>query len=490
MQQHIIYKQTVTIDVPLSMEPRRLQDAVSRLFQTDMMAAIENIMDQTATEGQTLRIEKMELDIGTVSSKNFEQHFKTELLKHFSETLSQIKDTASQPAGKNAVILDHVQSMMEQLCYFLDHGRIPWHATVRSFAQWEKKIIDTLSGNDWQYLIEWIRDNGQKRITERLAHQFSPVFLIRILNTAMPEYGEWQSLIGGLIHLKNSISLSGSSVPDTLLWQKTLEIILLDKIDLAGGGTQIKQPAEYKIAYKIIYSLFNNRQVTAIQKTGKKNISQGLLQVLENVLETYQNSTEIIPVQREKNINDLKKDIKTGKKKINENLFAGEGSIFIVHCGMILLHPFLQNYFTELGLYDGKAFTSTDNHKRAVLLLYYLSTGESNAAEFDLVLHKIICGLPVDEPLPASIELTEKEMEESEELLASICKHWPPLKNTSIEGLRSAFFQREGKLVFADNSWRLRVEQKTIDILLDKLPWGFSTIRLPWMKEILHVDWC
>ncbi len=81
-------------------------------------------------------------------------------------------------------------------------------------------------------------------------------------------------------------------------------------------------------------------------------------------------------------------------------------------------------------------------------------------------------------------------MEESEALLQSVIRYWPPLKNTSVDGLRHSFLQREGKLEQKQNGWLLTVEQKTIDILLDKLPWGFSTVTLPWMKEMISVDWC
>jgi len=35
----------------------------------------------------------------------------------------------------------------------------------------------------------------------------------------------------------------------------------------------------------------------------------------------------------------------------------------------------------------------------------------------------------------------------------------------------------------------LYIEEKTIDILLDKLPWNLSIIKLKWMDEILTVHW-
>ncbi|HLO95924.1 MAG TPA: contractile injection system tape measure protein, partial [Burkholderiaceae bacterium] len=67
--------------------------------------------------------------------------------------------------------------------------------------------------------------------------------------------------------------------------------------------------------------------------------------------------------------------------------------------------------------------------------------------------------------------------------------------HTSVAGLREAFLQRQGRLAKdkpradAPPAWRLRVEKRGLDVLLDRLPWGFSTVRLPWMEGVLHVEW-
>ena len=49
---------------------------------------------------------------------------------------------------------------------------------------------------------------------------------------------------------------------------------------------------------------------------------------------------------------------------------------------------------------------------------------------------------------------------------------------------------RPGMLaVDADGDWLLRVEARTVDILLDQLPWGVSLVKLPWMDRLLRVEW-
>jgi hypothetical protein len=95
---------------------------------------------------------------------------------------------------------------------------------------------------------------------------------------------------------------------------------------------------------------------------------------------------------------------------------------------------------------------------------------------------------------PVQIWKTDSEISkdietESELLLKDVIRYWGVLKNTGIEGLRETFLQRPGKLSHNQNGWKLIVEQKTVDILIGSLPWGLGIIKLPWMPEMLFVEW-
>jgi hypothetical protein len=63
------------------------------------------------------------------------------------------------------------------------------------------------------------------------------------------------------------------------------------------------------------------------------------------------------------------------------------------------------------------------------------------------------------------------------------------LKNTSQEGLRQSFLQRDGLLMVKPASMKLQVERRGFDILLDQLPWNMGIIKTQWMDEPLSVDW-
>ena len=162
---------------------------------------------------------------------------------------------------------------------------------------------------------------------------------------------------------------------------------------------------------------------------------------------------------------------------------------YIHDSGIVLVWPYLHRLFENLNYVSDKEFVTRDLQERAVMLLGYIATGDASCGEHQLVLAKFLCGWPFRMPVKKSIKLTKQELKEANAMLTGLISHWSVLKNTSINGLRETFFYREGKLEPQEEVWKLTVEQKGTDILLDRLPYGISIIKLPWLKILLRVDW-
>ena len=164
-------------------------------------------------------------------------------------------------------------------------------------------------------------------------------------------------------------------------------------------------------------------------------------------------------------------------------------ALFINNAGLVLAAPYLPRLFGMLGLAGDKAFVDAAATERGVLLLQYAVTGELQAPEPLLLLNKILCGLPLHGPVGRDFEPSRAERDAVDGLLRAIIGHWKALGQTSVAGLRQTFLQREGRLEHKDDTWQLQVQRQTFDVLLDRLPWGFATIKYPWMREVLHVQW-
>ncbi len=163
---------------------------------------------------------------------------------------------------------------------------------------------------------------------------------------------------------------------------------------------------------------------------------------------------------------------------------------YVENAGLVILHPFLPVFLEQNALVKDARFTDERARQMAVFLLHYLATGASDAPEYELLLPKLLCDWPASEPLERRIRLPKKTKREGEELLHAVIGHWSKLGSTSPEGLREGFLRRPGKLSRPDaNTWLLQVEQSAIDILLNALPWGIGVVKLPWMPQLLHVEW-
>jgi hypothetical protein len=167
-------------------------------------------------------------------------------------------------------------------------------------------------------------------------------------------------------------------------------------------------------------------------------------------------------------------------------------AIYVANAGLVLLANYAPRLFEVLGLLEGDAFVDEAARHRAVHCLVYLSDGHTDSEEHEWVLNKLLCGVPIDEPVPPAKPL-DAIKPTLDSLLSAVIAHWNALGSTSPEGLRQTFLRRIGRLVeheaYEGAHWRMKVQPAPYDMLLDQLPWSYGTIKLPWMKGAIHVDW-
>ena len=178
-----------------------------------------------------------------------------------------------------------------------------------------------------------------------------------------------------------------------------------------------------------------------------------------------------------------------------DNMDQSEGEpIYINNAGLVLTGPFLPHLFENLKLLTTDENNRTRLHppealSRAVHLLQYLVDGRTSAPEPSLALNKLLCGVSPSVPVDRGIEITDRERELCEQLLRAMIANWPAISNTSIAGLQETFLRREGKIEQKNHEWKVRVQRKTVDVLVDQIPWTTSVILHRWMPHPIYVDW-
>ena len=286
----------------------------------------------------------------------------------------------------------------------------------------------------------------------RLVHQFTPVFLETLFELIAPE--DKKVLEGFLQLLRSSeVFVLEAKQLELQLWEGALAA-------LASGSS---------LTDSVLQNLSAGKQIESLLFDEKKTDT----------------SANALPASLQKEHSELLTD-DSGLPSPFQHPDAKEG-IYIGHAGLVLLHPFLPQFFRALGIADDETLLQPD---KALYLLYFLATGESVAPEYELVLPKILCNISLDAVVESDITLVVDEQEEARALLTAVIRHWEILQNTGIDGLRETFLKRSGKLSQrSDGEWLLQVESKSYDLLLEQLPWGISMIKLPWMSEMLRVEW-
>ena len=161
----------------------------------------------------------------------------------------------------------------------------------------------------------------------------------------------------------------------------------------------------------------------------------------------------------------------------------------VQNAGMVIAAPYLLQLWNMLELIERGQFKDLEAAERAVHLLQFMTDKRVEAPEYQLVLNKILCGIKTGVPITSRIEITDHERRTIEVLIQGMITNWKTIGNTSVNGFRESFLQRRGQLILRDDAWHLKVEQRAFDMLLDSIPWGFSTIKLPWMERVVNVKW-
>lgn len=167
--------------------------------------------------------------------------------------------------------------------------------------------------------------------------------------------------------------------------------------------------------------------------------------------------------------------------------FTGDANLR--NAGLVLIAPYIERLFNLLDITRDGDFISDETRQRGVHLLQYAVTAEEATPEYLLALNKLLCGIPAAVPVAPGITMSDREKETIEQLLGSVVAHWSALGSSTVAALRETFLQRDGALCLENEAWRLKIPQRTFDMLLDRLPWSFKLIKFSWMAAPLNVTW-
>jgi hypothetical protein len=456
-----------------------LQNRLPAWCRNWLFPAIESALDRCVPAAEHWSLERLEIDVGDIALDRLEQDLPGLVEQALEKSLRTLKPAreyaAATPGGLTQKSTP--QRIDEAWIYFLKTGTLPWGLHLPEGCDLERTLLkgwqEAPSGHDAGVILAALASPSAR---QRLVRQFSEAFLTTLLKRIAPDL---EKIMAGIFQQLESFDLPAEAIkPLTAqLWEAAFS-----RIATAGHYTdaQIVRTAWRRLP---VATAQRNRLATLLERrwpgvtsdagdAGKQQPSEQHFPAPGITADSTIGSTDGI----------ISEDART-----NQHPEASEG-IYIENAGLVLLHPFLPRFFQALGIASEEDVIIQP--ERALCLLHFLATGQGIAPEYELVLPKILCNIPLTAPVESGIGLTDPETEEATALLEAVIRHWDVLKNTGIDGLRGTFLLRAGKITLRDDGdWRLQVESKAYDILMDQLPWGISMIKLPWMQRMLWVEW-
>ena len=174
---------------------------------------------------------------------------------------------------------------------------------------------------------------------------------------------------------------------------------------------------------------------------------------------------------------------------INQPEEMFKGSIPVKNAGLVLSNQYIPILFARLNLIDDKKVFEPEKQAAAVHYLQFLAWGQMETNESDLVLNKILCGIPLLKPITNQTIISPADKEMMMQLLQATIEYWTAIGSSSIDGFRANWLIRDGLLGEQDDRWELYIEKRTYDILINNSPFSFSVIKYPWMTKPLYVQW-
>ena len=457
---------------------RRMGEEAERIIAAAMETAWAGVDDA----GQVIVLDRVEVHLEGAALDDLEaqlpEAMAVEVRRHRASRRPAPGDDRADPRAPDAgwARRDPVESRDEALDVFLRSGRLPWWGDSAELADLDAQAVASLDA--WADGVDipdrvprWLRALAEPAARRRAVLQLASETVERVLRFLAPYVAD-AAADARTVALRSVVAgVSGAAV------RRAVDARALDLAVAASGWDATVRPAAVGPTLAAVIVRDALREVSGVAELG------GVAK--EDAAPPSRGTTPGLDAGASEPGGDG-----VLRDRASETLAGEESGILVAHAGLVILHPFLPRLFASVGLLPDGETAGPHDRSLAVGLVEHLATGRRRVDEPTATVAKLLCGLPLGEPVEREPALSFAAYDEAEGLLRAVIGHWDALKGTSPDALRAEFLARPGLLTTdVDGGWLLRVEERTADILLDQLPWGVGMIRMPWMRRMLRVDW-
>jgi Contractile injection system tape measure protein len=525
-QRHIIKRQVIELKVKggaSAAQAQPLQDEISRIYRQRIIPILDQRFNEMSDPDKLYRIEMLELDLGRLDLQNLEADLVEKVRRALGEELSAQISAQERETGTGKEDLK-IRSQLELFALFAQTGSLPWWAeasrpqllseNLRYLLREKRVALGSLirelarQPHPRQRMINQYTDDQLAELAALLIPTYKP-FILRYYRFLIDMLPKTRLASGWQLHrLRSSFwncffqvaSLAGSEYPSVRAFYQAVLVRLA--IELGSTGNALRVEMEQALTH-IKRTSEETTRATAQEiaqllpsKTmeGDRSVSVDELPHVDQISQSARmkrtlTDEKTIPAESPQTTAGRMSQLLRSKTTEADFDLSEIEELYVENAGLVILWPFLEHFFGHVGLLDEKQFKDGAAQQRAVGLLQVLATQQPELPEYLLPLNKILCGLEVTEVFDFGPPLFDSEAEECEQLLEAVIDQAPILHDMSTAGFRGTFLLRAGMLSVRDGFWLLRVEKETYDVVLERFPWSWEWVKLPWMEAPLRVEW-
>lgn len=187
---HIINRQVFDFRMESNEQALGFRRELQDVYQTRLLQVIESVFDRVATNGQLIRIDKLELDLGSLEKTDWEKQliekveavlyeqisrYKTEHLNTAPAIAEQQEQAVTVLPGEAGWLAlpensEEAATLEEAILYYLENGHLPWFIAD-----------ETTEPDPERYFIALLKSQPQRLISRLQSSEHTPVVFNRIL---------------------------------------------------------------------------------------------------------------------------------------------------------------------------------------------------------------------------------------------------------------------------------------------------------------------
>jgi hypothetical protein len=432
-------------------------------------------LDEATGEQTIISVDKLELEI-ELSANDWKQQASQKIKSQLKEKLLLMQKDQIDSSGYREHSSN--QQFAANFLFYLQYGYLKWNAATLHADEWKEQIEELFLDAD-EVFAHSLREvlvrsaSSRERLMQLIPYQ-STVEIFRWL------YEQRSAIHTALLH-DLQLLMKAAIVHNYHYMRHVVYKAFLMNLSDTTDPVQIKQELAQSIHKKALIDPSVIDVVSELQFQSKR------LLALQTELTAEKKSTRFKHEAKKYRLQKLMQEEQEWLAQQEQLQQPLDEPVFISNAGLVIVAAFLPAFLERMKFAADQKILDP---QKAVCVIQYLATGSDKMQEYELVVPKILCGLPLTAAVhPGNFHMNKSQRKEAEQVLLSIIEHWSILQSTSIDGLRQSFLQRNGKLSYNGSDWLLQVEQQPYDMLLQHLPWNISMIKLPWMGQLLKTEW-